>query len=57
VDDAGSFLDDLRSNERFTKRSITRTTEWDLGSMAEVLAVALACFAIEWFIRKRTGMI
>lgn len=57
VDDVGSFLDDLRSNERFTKRSITRTTEWDLGSMAEVLAVALACFAIEWFIRKRTGMI
>ena len=57
VDNAESFLNDLRANESFVPRSITRSTEWNLSSMAELLALALLCFAAEWFLRKRTGMI
>ncbi|MFM8179513.1 MAG: hypothetical protein ACKOAG_10085 [Candidatus Kapaibacterium sp.] len=31
VDDCATFLDDLRSNDRFSERSVTRSAEWNLG--------------------------
>lgn len=54
---AGSLLEDIRSHKGFTSRSITTRAESALWNIPWLLALAILCFAAEWFIRKRAGMI
>jgi hypothetical protein len=54
---ASSLADDISAHRGFRERVQTSTVEWNLSSMAQILAAALLCFALEWFVRKRTGMI
>ncbi len=54
---AGDFLKDLRAARSFEPRHVTTRTEFALWNIPWLLGVALFCFALEWYIRKRAGMI
>ncbi|GAB1430325.1 hypothetical protein MASR2M18_11580 [Ignavibacteria bacterium] len=54
---AAQFLKDLKNNASFTPQTITRRSEIPLWSAPWLLGAALFCFALEWFLRKRSGMI
>ncbi len=54
---AANFLDDLKKQPTFSPRTITQKSEFALWNLPWLLAAALLCFATEWFIRKRSGMV
>jgi hypothetical protein len=54
---AGSFLDNLNNNPNFKPRGITLRSEFALWNLPWLLCGAILCFAIEWFLRKRYGMV
>ena len=51
------FLEDLKKHPRFTETSTTKESEIPLWNYVWLLAFALLCFATEWFMRKRSGLI
>ncbi len=51
------LLEDLQKNPRFTNRIVQFTSEYSLWNLAWLLAAALLAFSVEWFIRKRAGLI
>jgi hypothetical protein len=53
----GTFLDDLKKHPRFTQTSIVRESEIALWNNLWLLMIAITAFAIEWFMRKRSGLI
>jgi hypothetical protein len=57
VSNAGSLMDDIRNNPRFAPREITTKADFELWNAWPLLALALTAFAIEWFMRKRAGML
>jgi len=57
VDNVGSFLNDLKNHAAFKPRVVTQNSEFALWNLAYLLAGAILCFAIEWFLRKRAGMV
>lgn len=57
ADQAGSLLDDIRAHEGFRPKSLESETEFSLRESIWFLIAALAFFALEWFIRKRSGML
>lgn len=54
---AGSLLEDIRNNRGFSPRSIEGRDDVPLWSYPWLLAIALGAFALEWIIRKRSGMV
>ncbi len=54
---AGEFLNDLKHNPLFVEQVITRRSELALWNMPWMLGASLLCFALEWFLRKRAGMV
>lgn len=54
---ASTLLDDIRNNPRFAPREITTKADLELWNAWPLLAAALLCFAIEWLLRKRAGML
>jgi hypothetical protein len=57
LDNADKLLNDIKSNKRFQPRIISQTNEFALWNLAYLLAASLFCFALEWFLRKRAGMV
>lgn len=57
VANAGSLMDDIRNNPRFKPRELTTKADFELWNAWPLLALALTAFAIEWFMRKRAGML
>ncbi|MFP4529204.1 MAG: hypothetical protein ACLFQX_11680 [Candidatus Kapaibacterium sp.] len=55
--DAGAFLSDLQSHKAFEEKPITLRSEFALWNLPWLLAAAILCFGIEWFMRKRAGML
>lgn len=53
---AHNMIDDIRSNSQFQPRSIEQRSDHPLWRLPWVLAAALAAFATEWLIRKRSGL-
>ncbi len=51
-----SLAEDIRSRADFAPRTIESTEERPLWSSPWLLAAAIAAFAIEWLLRKRSGM-
>lgn len=51
------FLEDLKKHPRFTQTSIVRESELALWNNIWLLMIAISAFAIEWFMRKRSGLI
>jgi len=56
-DQIGSLLDDIKNHKSFAPRSMEVDDEWAMRESLWILLAALAAFAIEWFIRKRSGML
>lgn len=54
---ATQFLKDLKNNPAFAPQTITRRSELPLWNAPWLLGAALFCFAAEWFLRKRSGMV
>jgi hypothetical protein len=54
---ASTFLEDLKKQPTFSPRTITQKSEFALWNLPWILAAGLLCFALEWFIRKRSGMV
>ncbi|MGE3801622.1 MAG: hypothetical protein AB7H80_11430 [Candidatus Kapaibacterium sp.] len=57
VNQLGSLVEDIRQNKKFTERSIEQNEEWSMRESIWFLIAALLCFSVEWFIRKRSGML
>jgi hypothetical protein len=51
------FIDDLKKHPRFNQTSIVRESELALWNNLWLLMIAISAFAIEWFLRKRSGLI
>ena len=56
-DDAKSFIEDLKKVKTYIPRSITNHLEFQLWSLPWLLAIAILCLGLEWFLRKRAGMV
>ncbi len=52
-----SIIDDIKSLKSFKAKPITLRSDFALWNYVWLLIVSLLLFAIEWFIRKRSGMI
>lgn len=55
--ESGTLVDDIRTGSGFSPRSVETEREVALWSSPWILAAAIAAFAIEWGIRKRSGML
>ncbi len=54
---SNSLIEDIAAHKGFAPRSIESRSDTPLWQNPWLLAIALAAFAIEWFIRKRSGMV
>ena len=57
VDNVKNFINDLKKNPRFAIISTVEKSEIPLWNMVWLLTAALCAFAIEWFLRKRNGLL
>ncbi len=55
--ESSSLIDDVLNNSMFTEQSIRIRNDLLIWDMIYIMALALACFATEWYIRKKTGML
>ncbi|MCK5741430.1 MAG: VWA domain-containing protein [Chlorobi bacterium] len=51
------FISDLESLPGFKDRTISNRSEFSLWNFSWLLFIVVLCFAVEWFLRKRAGMI
>ncbi len=56
-DNVQTFLDDLKKNSNFKPVSFTDKYESALWNLPYILAAVIVLFAMEWFLRKKFGMI
>jgi hypothetical protein len=57
VDNVKNFINDIKKNPRFAIISTVEKSEIPLWNMVWLLTAALCAFAIEWFLRKRNGLL
>ena len=51
------MINDIKKNPRFAIISTVEKSEIPLWNMVWLLTAALCAFAIEWFLRKRNGLL
>ena len=56
-DEASQVIDDIKAHDNFKEFPVTVKNETDLWNLPLLLAIAIILFAIEWFLRKRTGLV
>lgn len=56
-DEAASFINDLKHHSSFKPRALTQRSEIALWNLPWLLGFAILCFAIEWYLRKKYGMV
>jgi hypothetical protein len=57
TDAVGSLPTDIASRPDFTPRELTHTREFELWNYRWTLTTIVLLLAVEWFLRKRNGMI
>lgn len=55
--ESGTLIEDIQGADGFKPRSVESERELALWSSPWVLALAIFCFALEWVLRKRSGML
>jgi len=55
--ESGDVVEDLRRVPSFAPRSVESRADTPLWHVPWILAAALTAFAVEWFLRKRSGMV
>jgi hypothetical protein len=56
-DDIGTLAKDIGVLPNFKSKELSTVTEYELWNSRWMLALAVSLFALEWFIRKRSGML
>ena len=56
-ENASNLLKDIYASQRFAPKEIVNTRDFELWNSWPLLVLAILCFAAEWFIRKRLGML
>jgi hypothetical protein len=56
-ENVSNLLKDIYASARFAPREIVNTRDFELWNSWPLLVLAIVCFAAEWFIRKRLGML
>lgn len=54
---AQNLVQSITSLPNFTPREVTRSEDFELWNRSWMLALVVGLFSIEWFIRKRNGML
>ncbi len=54
---SNTLVDDIVNHKGFSPRSVESRNDLPLRHLPWLLAAALAAFSVEWFIRKRSGML
>ncbi len=54
---ASSFMNDLRKDAFFKEKAMTLRSEYNLWNLSWILGLAILCLTLEWFLRKRSGLI
>ncbi len=55
--DAQRLADDMKTNEQFSSKEIVQTSEIELWNWYYLAGVIVLLLAVEWFMRKQSGMI
>ncbi len=55
--DAATFLDELKSNPAFKPKAVTLRNEIAIWNLPYILGLSILLFAIEWFLRKKMGLL
>jgi hypothetical protein len=56
-DESKSFLDDLKNSGKFESNYLSQRSEIPLWNLPWALVLAILLFSIEWFLRKRAGLL
>ncbi|MCX7737344.1 MAG: VWA domain-containing protein [Candidatus Kapabacteria bacterium] len=56
-ENVSNFKDDLKNVRNFTEKSVVNKTETALWNLFWILIIVILLFSLEWFIRKRLGMV
>lgn len=54
---AGTLMHDLEANPRFQPKEVTNTRDYEIWNSWPLMLLAIVFFALEWFFRKRLGML
>ncbi len=57
INSAGNCLKDIKSGKYFQPTAVTLNSEIPLWNYPWILGIAIVIFALEWFIRKRFGLL
>lgn len=57
VDNVVNLLDDIKNHKNYKARPVTERSEFTLWSQPWLMIIALLLLSVEWFIRKRSGML
>lgn len=55
--DAAKFLDDLKNDPKFKPKAITLRDELAIWNLPYILGLSILFFAVEWFLRKKFGLL
>lgn len=56
-ENSGKFLSDLQSSPDFKPKALTIKKEYSLWNLPWILALAILLLSIEWYLRKRSGLL
>ena len=51
------FLNNLNNSDKFLPSHVTVKSEISLRNLPWLITIAILCLSIEWFLRKRSGML
>lgn len=57
TNDTKNLISDIKKIKSFEPKSITKKSEYYIWNMTLLLGLAIVLFALEWFLRKRAGML
>lgn len=55
--ESGNIIQDILNHPRFLEQSVKTRSDFYIWDMIYLMAFAILCFAIEWYIRKKSSML
>lgn len=55
--DINALVDDIKKHPNFKSKAVSSRSEFLLWNWIVLLSLAILCFTIEWFLRKRAGLL
>jgi hypothetical protein len=57
INDYETFINDLKNDKNFTIKEVIHRSEIQIWNLCYILMIVILFLAIEWFIRKKSGML